>query len=612
MLARASLAVLFSVNALAVGHLGLTSVGSLSTVPNAAVQMTPRYLNPLGIALDPDGRRAYVALNGADAIAEVDLVAGYVLRRIPCGKSPRAVAYHLGALCVLDDEPNALVIAPGQETGRRVPVAELSSDLRATLFREPPSIFPRERPNGQPVVVPILSTIIPTATPRHHKTAPELLKSGVVDNVLAVNEQWLTGLPPIATGFQIGGGIGGIGGINGAINGGIGGIGGIGGWSGSSGQFGISGGQLLGRRVPLDGDTRGAALPAQAVAHPWSDTVFVSATGSDCVLEVNGGRVREFFGDAKNQNQFVTTGGFGSGVGFAGGQQGSSGIPGAAPAPGQAPATATPTQPGYIVQRLATQAAPGPMALSADGNTLVVSNMLADSLTVIECRPKARVVRHIALGGPRPEAARRGEILFHSARLANNGRFACATCHPGGGTDSFPWHMPTGDGAARVPRPLRGVRDTAPYGWHGEDASLDVHVRKTLTALFEYEPSDREVSDLVAYLESLAGPEPVPTNPAAVAMVERGSELFEGKAQCARCHRGESLQDRSPHDVGTGGEFDVPSLRGVGRRMPLLHDGRAMQVGDIFQRHNGAHKHGAAHTLSPQELSDLLAYVTSR
>src|SRR5262249_7933470 len=152
--------------------------------------------------------------------------------------------------------------------------------------------------------------------------------------------------------------------------------------------------------------------------------------------------------------------------------------------------------------RLPTQAMPGAMALSPDGRALVVCNTLADSLTVIDCQPEPHVARHIALGGPAPDAARRGEVLFHSARLSKNGRFACASCHPGAGTDGVPWHMPGGEDYARVPRPLLGVRDTAPYGWRGEDANLEIHVRKTLANLFEYRPTEVELSDLLAYLES--------------------------------------------------------------------------------------------------------------
>src|SRR5262249_2322635 len=69
----------------------------------------------------------------------------------------------------------------------------------------------------------------------------------------------------------------------------------------------------------------------------------------------------------------------------------------------------------YTIARLPTQANPRRMALTPDNKTLVVSNHLADSLTVIDA-DKVRVVRHIKLGDAKPDLVRRGEILFHSAK----------------------------------------------------------------------------------------------------------------------------------------------------------------------------------------------------
>src|SRR5262249_25616331 len=65
----------------------------------------------------------------------------------------------------------------------------------------------------------------------------------------------------------------------------------------------------------------------------------------------------------------------------------------------------------FVIARLPTQSNPRRLALSGDGKTLVVSNYLSDSLTVIDA-VNLKVVRHIPLGGPKPDAARRGEILF--------------------------------------------------------------------------------------------------------------------------------------------------------------------------------------------------------
>src|SRR5262249_2044182 len=50
----------------------------------------------------------------------------------------------------------------------------------------------------------------------------------------------------------------------------------------------------------------------------------------------------------------------------------------------------------YVAARIPTQANPRRLALSGDGKTLVVSNHLADSLTVIDAG-RLTVVRHVAL-----------------------------------------------------------------------------------------------------------------------------------------------------------------------------------------------------------------------
>src|SRR5581483_2990007 len=60
----------------------------------------------------------------------------------------------------------------------------------------------------------------------------------------------------------------------------------------------------------------------------------------------------------------------------------------------------------FIKARLPTQANPRRLGLSGDGKTLVVSNYLGDSLTVIDTE-KLKVIKHIPLGGPPPDAARR-------------------------------------------------------------------------------------------------------------------------------------------------------------------------------------------------------------
>src|SRR4051794_15689328 len=67
------------------------------------------YKRPLGVAVDADGARAYVALHTAGAVAVVDLRAGKVLREIAVGKGPYDAALAGKALFVSCEQDDALV-----------------------------------------------------------------------------------------------------------------------------------------------------------------------------------------------------------------------------------------------------------------------------------------------------------------------------------------------------------------------------------------------------------------------------------------------------------------------------------------------------------------------
>jgi YVTN family beta-propeller protein len=271
----------------------------------------------------------------------------------------------------------------------------------------------------------------------------------------------------------------------------------------------------------------------------------------------------------------------------------------------------------FVVAKLPTQANSRRLALSGDGKTLVVSNYLADSLTVIDA-VNLKVLRHISLGGPKPDAARRGEILFNSAKMTFHGQFTCASCHPDGGSDGLTWDLTRdGIGNFKKTKSLLGVKDTAPYGWHGSSPTLADRVEGTLRMLHQHEPKGTEVADLVAYLKTLPPPKPPTPNEADKPAIARGKKIFQGKGQCTNCHRRAALDDGKTHDIGTRGpgdtqgHFDTPALLGVSRTAPYLHDGRAKSLRAIFRDHNPKNRHGAAHKLTGKELDDLINYLES-
>ena len=63
-------------------------------------------------------------------------------------------------------------------------------------------------------------------------------------------------------------------------------------------------------------------------------------------------------------------------------------------------------------------------------------------------------------------------------------------------------------------------------------------------------------------------------------------------------------------DVGTGGPFQVPSLRGVAWRAPFMHTGCAATLADRFAGAcGGGDKHGVTSTLTASQIGDLTAYL---
>ena len=110
------------------------------------------------------------------------------------------------------------------------------------------------------------------------------------------------------------------------------------------------------------------------------------------------------------------------------------------------------------------------------------------------------------------------------------------------------------------------------------------------------------------------------------AEAERGKKVFFDQAVgCATCHTGPYYTDSrlaKPyllHDVGTGGgptekmppEYDTPSLLGIYRSPPYLHDGRAKTLLDVLTTANPDDKHGKTRHLRKEELDDLVAFLKS-
>lgn len=270
--------------------------------------------------------------------------------------------------------------------------------------------------------------------------------------------------------------------------------------------------------------------------------------------------------------------------------------------------------------RFDTKARPQALLHDPVGQRLFVFNERVRSITLIQL--STGKIREIDLGAIEVQepAVARGRGLFFNASLSHDRWLTCHTCHRNtGGLDQLVDTL--GDGHFGSPKripDLRGLADTAPFGWTGAKADLETQLRDTLTSTMRVanHVDEEQVADLAAFLRSLPPPES-PTElrtedtPEKARRLELGKQVFE-KHKCARCHKAPVFTSPETYDLGLIDEagntrFNPPSLRGVHQRMRLLHDGRAASIRSLFKDH----QHQLDTPLSAQELTGLLTFLRS-
>jgi YVTN family beta-propeller protein len=256
---------------------------------------------------------------------------------------------------------------------------------------------------------------------------------------------------------------------------------------------------------------------------------------------------------------------------------------------------------------------PTALAPSLDGSVVYVADSLDDTVSVVATATGQHLAT-IALGPQRElTAPERGESLFYSAKLSHDGWMSCHSCHTDGHTNNLASDT-LGDGCYGAPKrvpSLFGVAATGPWTWTGSIARLEDQVKKSImTTMQGPKPSDRQISDLTAYLKSLVPPADAKAGSAPdTAAATRGRAVFDAH-KCASCHIPPDYTSAERFDVGLtdevgNREFNPPALRAVNRRDALLHDGRARSIEDVFR--NEHHPRGLK--LSAREIDDLAAFL---
>jgi mono/diheme cytochrome c family protein len=241
-----------------------------------------------------------------------------------------------------------------------------------------------------------------------------------------------------------------------------------------------------------------------------------------------------------------------------------------------------------------------------DDDTLLVQMRSPAKLAVLrfEEGDSPRLLKVITLSAL--EVRDTGHEVFHQ----NTGTgIACASCHGEALDDGHVWTFAK-VGARRTQHLRGGVLQTAPFHWSGDLHSLGALISDVYVTRMGGAPLDAAMEGALSHwLGSLPQ---IPVEPGDAARVAGGRALFESaQVGCATCHAGESLRSDGLFDVGTGGSFEVPSLRGLSLRLPLMHSGCADTLEKRFDPSCGGGNHGATSQLSEEQLGDLIAYLAS-
>jgi mono/diheme cytochrome c family protein len=258
----------------------------------------------------------------------------------------------------------------------------------------------------------------------------------------------------------------------------------------------------------------------------------------------------------------------------------------------------------------------GPRAAVFAGSDLYVAEYFSDSLSVVGA---AGTASSIALGGEAAaDPVRRGEMLFHDARLCFQNWQSCSSCHPDGRADALNWDLLNdGYGNPKNTKSLLLAHETPPAMILGVRGSAEAAVRAGLRHIHFAVHPEADAVAIDAYLKSM---QPVPSpflvdgelGPAAL----RGRAVFQ-KAKCDECHTGPYFTNLEQYYLGLDRGLDMvrpvdtPTLIEGWRTAPYLLDGRAPDMRSLLVEHNDQDKHGYTSALSEAELEDLLAYLLS-
>lgn len=284
---------------------------------------------------------------------------------------------------------------------------------------------------------------------------------------------------------------------------------------------------------------------------------------------------------------------------------------------------------------VAVGSGPNGIAVRRDGTKAYVLNAFDHTVSVLgdDGRHGVMKLHDVSVGGEvLSPAAVAGRKLFFSAvdsRMSSGVLgAACATCHiDNGQEDGHVWTFAEGK---RQTMSLVGgrLKGTEPFHWDGRLADLDVLMKDTTTTRMGGHGTTAAMTfEVNAYLETLRAPVNPKKHEQLTAAQARGAVVYQ-RAECGTCHGGAKLTNNLYAHVGTdesngqpavfgqstlpsfpNGGPNVPSLLGLARTAPYLHDGTAATLRERITQGKAADLHGKTSSLSEQDVDDLVEYL---
>ena len=265
-----------------------------------------------------------------------------------------------------------------------------------------------------------------------------------------------------------------------------------------------------------------------------------------------------------------------------------------------------------------------------------------------------------------------GKNLFFDSRLSREKGMSCATCHSPDHRWSDGRVVPLGSEELEQPRRTPTVMNSAWLNalmWDGRANSLEAQAVLPITTPHEMNYNMNELvqrlGEIKGYqplFESAYGDAEITTQRIAMALAtfqrtlvsnpssfdrwvagdeqaistsaQRGFEVFNGKAQCAACHKSWRFTDDSFHDIGLDSPdlgrgkvipvevtimqhaFKTPTLRDLPENGPFMHDGSMSSLEEVVKHYEeggiqraSLSKEMKPFELSEQERADLIAFL---